>query len=109
MPEKETSEKPEKPPWSPVPESKAGKAAFFFFSQLVSYFLLAANFRAIAKGYYLYTASTDLLIAFQGIVVTKLMIEDKRSRDWVVVGAYTLGGAFGSLLSIWLTKKLYGG
>jgi hypothetical protein len=75
MPEKETSEKPEKPPWSPVPESKAGKAAFFF-SQLVSYFLLAANFRAIAKGYYLYTACP--------------------SRNWGRTGCWSTGAISGS-------------
>lgn len=90
-----------------VPDSKAARFALFFASEMVSFFIVAANFRALAQGLYLWTGLTDLVLVFQAMVIGKLMIEDERCRDWLAIIGFTLGGACGSLLSIWVTSKLY--
>src|SRR5208282_4663097 len=91
-----------------VPKNKMARFALFFASELFSFFFIASNFRALAKGLYFWTAITDMTLVFQGMIIAKLMIEDKRSRDAVSIIAFTLGGACGSLLSIWVTKHLWG-
>jgi hypothetical protein len=91
-----------------VPENPYVRFVFFFASELFSFFFIASNFRALAKGLYFWTAITDMTLVFQGMLITKLMIEDEKSRDWVSIIAFTVGGACGSLLSIWVTKHLFG-
>ena len=91
-----------------LPDNKAVRLSILFASQLVSYFVLTANFRAIAHGLYFWTALTDLWITFQGMLLTKLLIEDERTRSWLSIAAFAVGGACGSLLSIWATKQFGG-
>lgn len=90
-----------------VPDSKLGRFALFFASEAVSFFFVAANFRAVAQGLYFWTALTDMLLVFQGMMVTRLMFDDARSRDWVSIAGFTLGGAAGSVLSIYVTGVLW--
>lgn len=81
--------------------------ALLFASEAVSFFFIAANFRAVALGLYFWTGFTDMLLVFQGMVVTRLMFDDERTRDWASISAFTLGGAAGSMLSIYVTKHLW--
>jgi hypothetical protein len=90
-----------------VPQNPFARFALFFAAELFSFFFIASNFRALAKGLYFWTAITDMTLVFQGMFVTKMMIEDEKSRNWVSITAFTLGGACGSLLSIWVTKHLW--
>lgn len=49
-----------------------------------------------------------MLIVLQNMIMAKIFIEDEKARDaWSIAGA-TIGGACGSLLSIWVTKHLFG-
>ena len=91
-----------------LPNSALGRFALFFASEMVSFFFIASNFRALSQGLYIWTGLTDMFLVFQGMLITKLMIEDERTRDWLAIAAFTLGGATGSLISIWATKHLYG-
>lgn len=90
-----------------VPDSKLGRFALFFASEAVSFFFIAANFRAVALGLYFWTGLTDMLLVFQGMVITRLMFDDARTRDWLSIAGFTLGGAAGSMLSIYVTKHLW--
>lgn len=91
-----------------VPASKTGQLLFFFALQFVAYFMFVANTRAFTQAAYGWTWVTDTMLAAQAFAVSKLMIDNKEGRGlWAGIG-YTLGGPMGSLLSIYLTKKLYG-
>jgi len=59
---------------------------------LISFFIIASNFRALAKGLYVWTAVTDGLCVLQGMVMAKLMIEDAKMRDGWSISGFTLGG-----------------
>lgn len=90
-----------------VPDSKLGRFALCFGSEAVAFFFVAANFRAVAQGLYFWTAITDMLLVFQGMLVTKLMFDDARTRDWYSIAGFTFGGAAGSVLSIFVTRSLW--
>lgn len=90
-----------------VPDSRLGRFALCFASEMISFFFIAANFRAVAQGLYFWTAITDMLLVFQGMLLTRLMFDDARTRDWYSIAGFTLGGACGSVLSIFATKVLW--
>jgi len=92
-----------------MPHNPVGRFAFCFFSELISFFIIATNFRALAKGYLFWTVGTDGLIVLQNSIVSKLMIENEKSRDGISIAAFTIGGMCGSALCIILTKRLWGG
>jgi|SRR5208282_1710649 len=96
-------------PWCPTPQSRLGRFLFCFVAELFSFFIIASNFRALARGLYVWTAVTDGLCVLQGMIMTKLMIEDAKMRDWWSITGFTLGGMCGSVLSIFVTKHLWGG
>lgn len=86
---------------------KAGtrSASVFFMIQLWQYFMLTVNFRAVAQGRMLWTFITDLAIACVSFFILKKVQESKTRWEWA---GYTLGGAFGSVLAIYLTKMIFG-
>jgi hypothetical protein len=92
-----------------TPENSYLRFLFCFVIEVIAFFLVCANFRAIALGLYFWTAVTDMIIVFNGMLVTKMLFDDEKSRDWVSIAGYTLGGATGSVLSIWVTKHIFGG
>jgi hypothetical protein len=99
---------PKERPWFPVPQSRIGRFLFCFVAQMISFFIIASNFRALAKGFYIWTAITDGGCVLQGTILTKLMIENVKMRDgWSLTG-FTLGGMCGSLLSIFVTTHIWG-
>jgi len=72
------------------------------------YFVICANFRAVAIGLKCATAGTDVLITMQAFISRKLCIDKEDARTWWVGAGETFGGGFGSILSIVLTKKVFG-
>lgn len=79
-----------------------------FVTELISFFIIVANTRAFTQGNYVWTAITDTIFSAQGFVMFKLMADNKEARTWWAGLGCTLGGTCGSLLSIWVTKRLYG-
>lgn len=91
-----------------VPKSSVGQFLFFAAAEAISFFVIVANTRALAQGSYAWTAVTDTLFSAQSFVLAKLMIDDKNARSWAAGLGMTVGGTCGSLLSIYVTKRLYG-
>jgi hypothetical protein len=91
-----------------LPHSFVGRMTFCFLSELISFFVIATNFRALARGYILWTVVTDGVIVMQNLLVSKIFIENEKARDGLSVLAFTLGGMAGSALSIILTKHIWG-
>lgn len=105
--EVEKALKPKESPW--IPKNPYLRCGFFFLLELFSFFIIASNFRTLALGLYIPTAVTDAMIVCQSMLVTKLMVEDAKTRDWLAITGFSVGGACGSLLSIFVTKHLFGG
>lgn len=81
---------------------------FWFAMEFLSYALIVANGRAYVQGHYFWTVLTDLSISAQGFILSKKFIADKDSLDWIAMAGYVLGGASGSVFSIFITKVVYG-
>jgi hypothetical protein len=79
-----------------------------FAGEFIAYFIVVANTRAFTQGHYLWTAVTDFLFSLQSFVVAKLMVDHKELRTWSSGLGMACGGTCGSLLSIYVTKHLYG-
>src|SRR5208337_4413498 len=71
-------------PWCPTPQSRLGRFLFCFVAELFSFFIIASNFRALARGLYVWTAVTDGLCVLQGMIMTKLMIGRRENAGLVV-------------------------
>jgi hypothetical protein len=74
---------------------------------MISFFLLSVNGIALIHGSYWITVITDMTIVFQGMIVSKLLIEDEKSRDWASIWGFTCGGATGSALAIFTMHHLW--
>jgi hypothetical protein len=90
------------------PQNRVGLFAFCFLSELISFFIVATNFRALAKGFIVWTVITDGLIVLQNTIIGKIFIEHEKMRDGVSTLAFTMGGMCGSALSIVLTRYIWG-
>lgn len=90
------------------PQNRVGLFVFCFMSELISFFIVATNFRALAKGFIVWTVVTDGLIVLQNTIIGKIFIEHEKMRDGVSTLAFTMGGMCGSALSIWLTRYIWG-
>lgn len=90
-----------------IPQSKLGRFALFFASEMFSFFVISVNNIALIHGKYFWTIATDMVLVFQGMLVSKLMIEDAKSRDWASIWGFTCGGATGSALAILVTQHLW--
>lgn len=91
-----------------VPKTRAGQFVYGFFDQFLMYFVLCANFRAVAIGLKAATATTDVLITAQAFISKKLCIDKSDARTWWVGAGEACGGGLGSILSIYVTQKLFG-
>ena len=91
-----------------VPTSGLGQFSFFFVAEMVCFFVIVANMRAVALANYLGAASTDLLFGLQAWVMMKLTVEHEEARTLAGGMGTTLGGVCGTLLSIWFTKHIFG-
>lgn len=68
------------------------------------YFLLTCNFRAVAQGRYTWTIATDMLISAAQFWLIKKVGEAGNLYGWY---GMICGGGIGSVIGIWLTKKVF--
>jgi hypothetical protein len=78
---------------------------FFFGVQFLSYAIICWNWRAIAQGRYASIFVSDMIFAGVNFLLIKRVSEAKSKA---ALAGYVLGGACGSLVSVWITRKLYG-
>ena len=97
-----------KPTWLNVPKTAFGQFVFFFIAELICFFVIVANMRAVALANYLGAAATDLLFGLQAWGMMKLTVEHQEARTFAGGLGTTLGGVCGTLLSIWTTKHVFG-
>ena len=89
----------------PLTMTKGKQFAFFFFTEMVSYFLIVANTRAFTLGFYWWTGLTDFIFAGSNFYLFQKVAKVESNMAWL---GYTLGGTTGSLVSMWVTIHLYG-
>jgi hypothetical protein len=90
------------------PKTKLGQFSLMFITECISFFIIVANTRAFTQGSYLWTAITDTFFSAQAFFMMKLMADNKEARTfWAGLGC-TIGGTVGSLLSIYVTKHIFG-
>jgi len=73
--------------------------------QLLSYFLFSINARALAQGRMAWTFFSDLVFASSSYWTIKFV---SRNQNGYGQMGYIFGGAFGSVLAILLTKRIFG-
>jgi hypothetical protein len=78
---------------------------FFFALQFISYAVITWNYRAVAQARYLSIGISDLCCAGLGFTAIKRV---SKAEGHAALAGYVLGGAFGSMLSAWITTKAYG-
>lgn len=91
-----------------VPTTRVGQVLFFGTFEMVSFFVLCACNRAQAQGRYGWTFAASFVFSLQGFAIGKLMVDDENARTWWAGFGMALGGAIGDVLSIWITKYLWG-
>jgi hypothetical protein len=74
-------------------------------SQLLTYFLFSVNARALAQGRMVWTFFTDLIYASISYFVIRRVSQNQSAFGQI---GFVMGGAWGSVLAIALTKKLFG-
>ena len=77
----------------------------FFVIQFVYYGVLCWNFRSISQARYGNIFSSDLACAAITFSLIKKVAKTESKAAWC---GYVLGGAFGSIVSVWITKHLFG-
>jgi hypothetical protein len=77
---------------------------FLFSVMFLQYFLATLNIRACAQANYLFTALSDMAIAFNSYFLIKRVADSKSKLG---LAGYIIGGAIGSQLGIYVTKLLY--
>ena len=65
-----------------LPTTKLGQFTFFFIAEMVCFFIIFANMRAVALANYLGAAATDLLFGLQAWGMMKLTVENKEARTF---------------------------
>jgi hypothetical protein len=82
--------------------------AFWFAAEFVLYGLVVANGRAYNQANYTATFISDMLISAFNFWFAVKFIEGKDNRTLPAMLGCVLGGGSGSILSILLTKLVYG-
>jgi len=79
--------------------------SLFFFLQFLMFVLVTVNYRAIAQARYGWTVVTDVLIsAAQFWIIRKV---GNSAEDFLAWSGFVCGGAAGSSLGIYLSKKWF--
>lgn len=76
-----------------------------FALNMLQYFIIAANMRAIAMAWYPLAFVTDMLCGVVAFTLTKRIVEARTWRDRL---AFAAGGAIGAQFAIFLTKLAFG-
>jgi hypothetical protein len=77
----------------------------FFFVQVMNYACLTWNYRAVAQAGYAHVVVSDLCCATISFTLIKIVSEAKCNA---ARAGYILGGACGSLVSVFVTKAVFG-
>lgn len=78
---------------------------FFFAVQFLNYAMLCWNYRSVAQARFGNIFVSDLACAaISFTLIKKVANTDSRAA----MAGYILGGAFGSVVSVWITKMVYG-
>jgi hypothetical protein len=85
-----------------------GQFGVFFVWELATFFMLAFNFRVLAKGSYFWTILSDGIISANGMIGLKAITEDERARTASAIVGNALGGMCGSAAGIFVTKRILG-
>jgi hypothetical protein len=80
---------------------------YFFGVQFLNYAVVTWNLRALVLGWYVSMCISDALISIIGFTIIK-KISGNESRTAVGMAGYAIGGACGSLFSVFLTKRIFG-
>jgi hypothetical protein len=84
---------------------QAKQFLIFFLIQAISYGVICWNYRAVAQARYFSIGISDMGCAAISWTLIKRIGEAK--SYWAQAG-YILGGACGSLVSVWITKRIFG-
>jgi len=77
----------------------------FFAAQFFNYAMLTWNYRAIALGWPVSLVASDMVISFYQFLIIQKIVENKSK---MALAGFTLGGACGSLTSLYLTRWWFG-
>ena len=88
---------------APTPKRQFKSAAALFFVQLFSYGICSISYIVMNRGQYALTFGFDLLFGLNAFFIVKRIVHAEDKLGWDAA-AYTLGGATGSVLAIWVTK-----
>jgi hypothetical protein len=91
-----------------MPSKSPRVFAFWFAAEFALYGLIVANGRAYNQANYAATLLTDMAISAFNFWFAVKFIEGKDNRTWPALAGCVLGGGTGSLVSIALTKLVYG-
>jgi TPP-dependent 2-oxoacid decarboxylase len=78
-----------------------------FAVQLVSYCLFCLSMIVVTRGNYVLTILTDTAYGANSWFIIRRVAKADASSAFGMVG-YTVGGTIGSLLAIWITKRVHG-
>lgn len=84
---------------------KTRKALKLFLINMVQFALIAANFRAVAFGWYVTAAVTDGVICLLGFTLIQSI---SKAETKLEMFAYSIGGTLGAQFAIFGTKWLFG-
>ena len=79
---------------------------FFFCVQALSYGAITWNLRSTAQARFIHMIISDMACAFIGFKLIGKVAGAGDSKP--ALAGYVLGGAFGSVLSAWLSTKVFG-
>ena len=91
---------------APLAAEEAVKTFLFFFAvQFLNYAMLCWNYRAVAQARYGNVFASDLMCAAISFTLIKRVAKtDSRAA----MAGYILGGAVGSVVSVFVTRRIFG-
>jgi hypothetical protein len=77
-----------------------------FFAQMLSFAIITINYRAVAQASYIWSASTDIVVAGLSYFVVRRIAKSKDSIfQWI---GFTLGSAIGTIIGIFISLLILG-
>ena len=81
-------------------------AFILFGAQMLSFAIITINYRAVAQASYVWSITTDLVVAGLSYFVVRKIIKSKDSIcQWL---GFTIGSATGTAIGIFLSKLILG-
>jgi hypothetical protein len=87
--------------------SNIKEALILFIAQMLSFSIIAINYRAVAQANYLWSILTDIIVASLSYFVVRRIAKSNCSSiaQWI---GFTIGSATGTAIGIWLSKLILG-